>query len=191
MSYAQNRYAVLHLVRPPKAEYVAQVNALRDAPAVDTAVLLAAIVAARDAGVSASELRPAVARLQEARMSEVRALRKAGRAPSVLMDAGYTSAELFAAGHTATQLREAGFSLASLEKVGYTLRELMEAGHSAVELHSAGHTLSELHAAGLALENLNAMACGCCGASLALMSRMGVSQSGRGSDVFICYSCAA
>lgn len=158
VSFAQHRLAVTNLLHPPKSDFVAQVFSLCEATEVaDAALLLAAIAAARDAGVTAAELTPAVARLQETRVGHARSLRAQGCPPAVLMDAGYTSAELYAAGHTASQLREAGFSLESLERVGYSLAELMEAGYSAAQLHSAGHSLADLHTAGYVAAEVKAL----------------------------------
>lgn len=149
ISFAAHRQTYRHLLNPPRSEFVAQVHAIASASHVDGAALLAAIAAAREAGVPSEALRTFTLALREHRVANARLqTAEASCTPAVLMCAGYTTAEMYAAGLCASELKEAGFNLAELEAAGCSLAELNEAEFNALDMHAAGHGLSQLKRAG-------------------------------------------
>ena len=71
-SFAQHRRAVVDILHPPSSAFAQHVSALCTAPKVDPATLLAAIAAARGAGVPSAALRDAVLRMKHIRIAHAR-----------------------------------------------------------------------------------------------------------------------
>lgn len=118
---------------------------------------------AREAGVSASELRclgcPSAA------------LKSAGFTAAEMRAAGFSAQELRAAGFTAVELKTAGFSASDLKSAGLDVSNLAEAGYTAAELSQAGFTPDQLRFAGFSDSDLAAAGIGVSAPSNLLQDR--------------------
>ena len=157
ISFAENRKEVMDLLDPPLSAFVDRVDALCNAAQVDPAALLAAILAARAAGVPSGELKGAVLRLKQVRVAHVKQRKSTGSSAVELKSAGILTTELHDAGLSARGLKSEGYALEELQSVGYRVEELRKAGYTASQLHQVGHTLSELKSVGFAAAELRAL----------------------------------
>lgn len=109
---------------------------------------IASLTKARQAGVSATEIR-------ENSGCDSSILKQAAYSLPALKAAGFTAGELRKAGFTANELKRADFSALDLKNAGYLAEELRRAGFSAQKLKQAGFSAGALKNAGFSATELN------------------------------------
>ena len=161
-SASTERDALSEILSPPATAFEQQARDLAAANEVHSMTLLTAITAAVQAGIEAPQLLPAIWRLREERVMEVRARRAAaddnadgGSAAAAAAAAalaavavdGYLISEGKLAGLSELQMRQSGFTATELRAAGYSAGELRSA-FDATELTHAGFPLADLASVG-------------------------------------------